>query len=174
MGAESITVRRLGVHDLRAYKALRDEVLERHPEAFTSDAPIERQRRAEDYLQRLGLERPEGGHFTLGAWDGAALVGAIGLERDPRPKVSHIGHVVGMMVHDDAQGRGIGSALLEVLVALARDPAGLELLTLTVTEGNDNAVGLYRRAGFTSFGVLPRAIRIGSAYHAKVHMVKML
>jgi GNAT superfamily N-acetyltransferase len=174
MGADPVTIRRLAASDLRAYKTLRDEMLERHPQAFTSDGPAERQRRAEDYLPRLGLERPEGGHLLLGAWRGDALVGAIGLERDPRAKVRHIGHVIGMMVRDDAQRRGIGSALLEALVAEARGPAGLELLTLTVTDGNDGALRAYERAGFSRFGVLPKAIRIGSAYHAKVHMVKVL
>jgi GNAT superfamily N-acetyltransferase len=174
MAADAVPVRRLAANDLRAYKSLRDEMLARHPQAFTSDATTERRRRADDYLPRLGLERPEGGHFTLGAWLGSTLVGAIGLERDMRPKVQHIGHVVGMMVRDDAQGRGIGSVLLETLIGEARGPIGIELLTLTVTDGNESALRLYQRAGFERFGVLPRAIRIGSAYHAKVHMVKVL
>ena len=66
--------------DLRAYKALRDTMLEAHPEAFTSDAMTERHRRADDYVPRLGLERPEGGHLMLGAWRDAELLGAVGLE----------------------------------------------------------------------------------------------
>lgn len=174
MAADPVLVRRVQADQLHAYKALRDEMLERHPQAFTSDATTERRRGAEDYLPRLGFDRPEGGHFTLGAWQGAALLGAIGLERDQRPKVRHIGHVIGMMVRGDVQGRGIGRALLEALIAEARAPIGIELLTLTVTEGNRGALRLYERAGFERFGVLPRAIRIGTAYHAKVHMAMPL
>ena len=59
-----------------------------------------------DYLQRLGLERRDGGHFVLGAWRGKRLVGAIGCERDERLKVRHIGHIIGMMVRPEARGAG--------------------------------------------------------------------
>ena len=79
-----------------------------------------------------------------------------------------------MMVHPDAQGRGIGRALLEALVREAGDTLGLELLTLTVTDGNGPAVALYERAGFIRFGLLPRALKLGEAYHDKIHMVKSL
>jgi hypothetical protein len=65
---EGFSVRRLQVGDLRLYKVLRDDMLERHPDAFTSDAQTEARRSAEDYLPRLGLDRREGGHLTLGAW----------------------------------------------------------------------------------------------------------
>jgi RimJ/RimL family protein N-acetyltransferase len=170
---EGVVIRRLAATDLRAYKALRDEALERYPDAFTSDAQSERHRRAEDYLARLGLERPDG-NLTLGAFEGGALVGAIGIERDPRPKVRHIGHVIGMMVRDAAQRRGIGAALLDALIAEAGDGSGLELLTLTVTDGNAAAATLYERAGFARFGRLERAIKLGSRYHAKIHMAKSL
>lgn len=171
---EDVAIRRLTPGDLRAYKILRDTALERYPEAFTSDAQTEGHRRAEDYLPRLGLAGPDNGHLTLGAFDAGRLVGAIGLERDLRAKVRHIGHVMGMMVHPDAQGRGIGRALLEALVREAGDTLGLELLTLTVTDGNGPAVALYERAGFIRFGLLPRALKLGEAYHDKIHMMRSL
>jgi len=171
---EAPAIRRLAAGDLRAYKALRDAALTAHPEAFTSDAPTEGLRRAEDYLPRLGLERNDGGHLLLGAFIGNDLVGAIGLERDARAKVRHVGHVVGMMVRDALQRAGIGRALLDALVAEARRGAGLEMLTLTVTDGNAPAVRLYERAGFERYGALPNAIKVDGRYHAKIQMVKFL
>lgn len=170
--ADGVSIRRLGFDDLPAYKTLRDDLLEQHPEAFTSDAAAERPRRAEDYLPRLGLEQVDAGRMLLGAWHGGVLVGAIGLDRDARVKVRHVGHVIGMMVAGPLQRRGIGRALLDALIDEVRcRPAGLELLTLTVTDGNDGARRLYERAGFERFGLLPHAIKVGSAYHAKAHMV---
>ena len=169
-----LTIRRMTTRDLRAYKALRDTMLEAHPEAFTSDALTERHRRADDYVPRLGLERPEGGQFMLGAWRDDTLLGAVGLERDERMKVRHIGHVVSMMVRESARGQGIGRALLDALIDAAREPAGLELLTLTVTEVNANAVRLYERCGFSRFGTLHKAIKVDGQYHDKVHMVLYL
>ena len=164
----------LTVADLPAYKALRDRMLAAHPQAFTSDATTENLRPASSYSSRLGFERPEGGHFTLGAWRDRRLVGAISCERDARLKVRHIGHVVGMMVREDLQGRGIGRALLEACIARARAAAGLEQLILIVTSGNTGALRLYRAAGFEHYGTLPRAIKLGGRYHDKDQMVLVL
>ena len=152
--------------DLAAYKRLRDHMLAAWPEAFTSDAAAESARAAESYASRLGDARNDASTFTLGAWCGASLVGAISCEHDARRKVRHIGHVVGMMVHDEARGQGLGRALLQACIASARG-AGLELLTLSVTASNGHAIGLYARCGFERYGTLRRAIKIGQAFHDK-------
>ncbi|HEY4068201.1 MAG TPA: GNAT family N-acetyltransferase [Burkholderiaceae bacterium] len=159
------TIRRLVPADLPAYKALRDDALFAHPESFTSDPAPERS--PDSYLSRLGLQRPEGGEFTLGAWRVGELIGAVSCERDARAKVRHIGHVIGMMVRSEAQGQGIGRRLLEACIQEARAADGLVMLTLTVTAGNLAAVRLYERAGFERYGSLPRAIWVDGVYHAK-------
>jgi ribosomal protein S18 acetylase RimI-like enzyme len=169
-----IAIRRLIGVDLPAYKDLRDTALEAYPLAFTSDADEERRKPPESYLARLGLDRPEGGHFTLGACQRGRLIGAISCEREKRVKVRHAAHLVGMMVRSESQGHGAGRALLEACIAEARLAPGLEMLTLTVTAGNLAAIGLYEQAGFVRYGSLPRAIRVGGTYHAKEHMVLML
>jgi ribosomal protein S18 acetylase RimI-like enzyme len=171
---EPIAIRRLTPGELPAYKDLRDAMLAAHPSAFSSDAAEARARSPESYRARLGLERPEGGEFTLGAWDGTQLVGAIGCERDARIKVRHIGHIVGMMVRDAWRGRGVGRGLLAECLALARRAEGLELLTLTVTAGNLPAVGLYERFGFIRYGSLPHAICVEGQYFAKDQMMLVL
>ena len=162
--AAELRVAPLVADDLPAYKALRDEMLSLHPEAFTSDAPTEALRPASAYLPRLGLDRPDGGQFTLGAWRAHRLIGAIGCERDLRLKVRHIGHIVGMMVHADARGRGVGRALLDACIAQVRRASGLELLTLSVTSSNVSAIGLYEAAGFRRYGRLASAIKLGDRY----------
>jgi RimJ/RimL family protein N-acetyltransferase len=162
-------IRALGAPDLADYKRLRDEMLAAHPEAFTSDAAAESQRVPADYAHRFGLEGDDRAHFVLGALIGPRLVGAIGCERDDRAKVRHIGHVIGMMVRPEARRHGLGAELLVACIDTARR-AGLEMLTLTVTAGNAEAVRLYGRHGFVAYGTLRRAIRIGSAYHDKLHM----
>jgi ribosomal protein S18 acetylase RimI-like enzyme len=165
------TVRALRSRDLPAYKALRDELLALHPEAFTSDAATEAARPAASYAGRIGLESGHGGHFTLGAWIAERLCGAVSCEHDPRVKVRHIGHLTGMMVHPDARGRGLGRTLLAECIGRARRDPALEMLTLTVTSGNAAAVALYRAAGFVRYGQLPHAIRLGNTYHDKDLMV---
>jgi RimJ/RimL family protein N-acetyltransferase len=172
MTLPALTVRELGTADLDAYKALRDHALAHHEEAFTSDAPTEAQRSAASYASRLGAGSD--GSFTLGAFRGDALMGAISLERDPRSKVRHVGHVIGTMVHMSEMRRGVGKALLDALIARAAADDGLHQLTLTVTAGNEPAEQLYARAGFVRYGTLPRAIRIGGRFLDKHHMVLTL
>ena len=171
----SVAIRPLAAGDLAAYKALRDEMLEAHPEAFSSDAAEERVKEPADYLQRLGLDRRERGQFVLGAWRGDRLVGAIGCERDRRRKGRHVGHIVGMMVRPELRRLGIGRELLQGLIGECRRIEGMEILTLTVTGGNVAAVRLYESSGFIAYGNLPRAIRLGpNQYHDKLHMVLSL
>ena len=137
--AELVVIRRLTSPDLAAYKALRDDMLAAHPEAFTSDAAAERERSADSYLSRLGIDRTdrtdctEGGQFTLGAWLGQRLVGAISCERDLRVKVRHVAHLIGMMVCADVRHAGIGHALSLACIAAARSAEGVTILTLSVT-----------------------------------------
>lgn len=172
--SDAVELRRLKPAELPTYKSLRDDMLVAYPEAFTSDAASARAMRPDDYRHRLGLEREDGGHFLLGAWVGRSLVGAIGCERDRSMKIHHIGKIVGMMVRSEMQHRGTGKALLDAAIGLARYAAGLEMLTLTVTASNAAAVRLYDRCGFRPCGTLPRAIKLGSAYHDKHQMVLML
>lgn len=171
---ERVEVRRLRALELPDYKALRDAMLAAHPDAFTSDAAAESGKPAPAYLPRLGLDRPQGGQFTLGAWNGRSLVGAVSCERDMRLKVRHIGHLIGMMVADHAAGRGIGGALLQACISEARAAEGLELITLSVTAGNAVAEHLYQRAGFRRYGTQPRAVKLDGRYHDKHLMILSL
>ena len=164
-----LAVRELHTSDLDAYKALRDHALAHNDEAFTSDAATEAQRTARSYAARLGNDDTRA--FTLGAFRGDRLVGAVTCDHDARIKVQHIGHVTGMMVHADEQGRGVGRALIDALIERASADAELHQLTLNVTAGNAAAERLYERSGFTRYGTLARAIRVGDRYFDKHHMV---
>lgn len=59
---------------------------------------------------------------------------------------------------------------LRALVDQARDER-LASLVLTVTENNQAARRPYEAAGFRSFGLEPRAIRVDGRFPAKNHMV---
>ena len=168
--SEFVIVRALVEADLPAYKALRDAMLEAHPDAFTSDADTERSRASDSYRSRLGIEPSGSARFTLGAFVDGTLQGAISCERDERVKVRHIGHVIGMMVSASARGRGIGRALLRECIARARHCAELEMLTLSVTASNAPAVALYEAEGFENYGLLHNAIKLGERYYDKALM----
>jgi ribosomal protein S18 acetylase RimI-like enzyme len=153
-------LRLLREEHLAAYKALRDAMLAAHEDAFTSDAASELARSAESYRSRLTLGAGGTNLFTIGAWLGPELVGAVSCEREPRAKVRHTAHIVGMMVADAVQGRGIGRALLHSALRMLQAEPGIGLVTLSVTASNRGAAGLYRSMGFQRYGRLPRAIRL--------------
>jgi ribosomal protein S18 acetylase RimI-like enzyme len=93
--------------------------------------------------------------------------------REARLKGRHKADVVAMYVKPEYARRGIGRKLLRHVIASAREE-GIEQLTLTVTQTNHAARRLYAAAGFVTFGIEPRAIRVGSVYFAKEHMQLLL
>jgi RimJ/RimL family protein N-acetyltransferase len=159
----ALRIARLAPAELSAFKALRDEGLRLHPEAFDADLDSEQSRPPESYIGRLGLSEPLGGTFLLGAWVGASMVGMIGLERQYLPKLRHTAELNSMMVSPAYTGQGIGLRLIEACLVQARQAQGLELITLRVGTANEAAVRLYERAGFKPCGSVPHAVRLVDA-----------
>ena len=159
-------IRQLVPSDAPAYRALRLRALREHAEAFSSS------HQDDETLPLSASEKrllPGDSQRFWGAFDGTRLCGMVGMEREQRSKTRHKAKVVGMYVAPEDGRRGAGRALLDRLVAEAR-LSGVELLVLTVTDGNRAATTLYERAGFHSFGVEPDAIRVEGRSFAKRHM----
>ena len=159
-------IRQLRAHDATDYRALRLRALWEYPEAFTSSYDEEQDKPEAWYEDRLASARTR----FWGAFEDGQMCGVVGLEREARAKNRHKATVVGMYVSTEHNGRGIGRQLMDALCESARLD-GLELLVLTVTQGNDLAVQLYESSGFRSFGVEPRAIKIDGRFFSKNHMV---
>jgi putative acetyltransferase len=81
-----------------------------------------------------------------------AIVGDIGMTRY-RGRRNHAASI-GMGVHDDFTGRGIGSALLAAVIEAADNWLDIRRLELTVYTDNDIAIGLYKKFGFEQEGIL--------------------
>ena len=166
-----VTITGLTEADAPAYRALMLEAYE-VPDAFTSTPQERAAAPASFWVGRLA--HPQGLSVAFGAFDAGALVGTVTLEFSDRAKTRHKAHVVGMYVRPEHQGKGIGRALLDAAVAHARTLAHVQVLNLTVTEGNAAALALYERAGFQAFGTEPMAVQTTDGYKAKVHMWKRL
>ncbi|MDE2401731.1 MAG: GNAT family N-acetyltransferase [Burkholderiales bacterium] len=151
---------RIGPADLGAYKNLRDESLRLHPDAFDNDIESEHARPPEGYISRLGLSEPLGGTFLLGAWDGQALVGMVGMERQSLQKLRHSAELNSMNVRPSHMGLGVGDQLMTACIAEARRAIGLEQITLRVSTSSNAAIRLYQRAGFQACGVVPHVIKL--------------
>ena len=85
--------------------------------------------------------------YFCAAWDGAALLGFGALKQLGGAE----GEVKSMRVADAARGRGVGDAILERLIAVARG-RGITMLRLEtgLSEGYGPARAFYARAGFRS------------------------
>lgn len=166
---QGIRVAPVTVDEIEAYRSLMLEAYRREPEAFTS-TPEEREVQPIDWwLKRIGHGRG-GDEVAFGAFVGDGLAGTAGLEREARQKSRHKATLFGMYVRPAHRGHGLARRLVEAVLAHARNQPGLELVQLTVSEGNEGAKRLYERCGFRVFGVEPRAIRVGERYLGKVHM----
>lgn len=97
----------------------------------------------------------------LCAWDGNHLVGTASLQ--PLPRRMHHRAELGISVIKAYWGRGIGSQLLEQVIAYAK-AHGIELLNLDVRSDNVRAIHLYEKYGFCSIGTSPAYVKIGSQY----------
>jgi putative acetyltransferase len=61
---------------------------------------------------------------------------------------------IGMMVHADFQGQGVGTALMEAAIDLAENWLNISRIELTVFPDNTPALALYKRFGFEIEGTL--------------------
>lgn len=164
-----MTVRRLLPTDAEAYRALMLEGYERHPDAFTSSV-AERAALPLSWWQKRLDPAPLADQVVLGAFDGERLVGAAGLQFEPREKARHKANLFGMYVLPVARQGGFGRRLVQAILEEAGSREGVKVVQLTVTEGNVAAQALYESCGFQSFGVEPFAVALGDAFLSKVHM----
>jgi len=94
------------------------------------------------------------GIYSLVAVVGARVVGSLAVQTFPkRPRRWHAG-TIGMGVHDEWQGKGVGTELLRAGVDLADKWLNLTRLELEVYVDNEPAIRLYERFGFEREGVL--------------------
>ncbi|VVN75874.1 GNAT family N-acetyltransferase [Pseudomonas fluorescens] len=95
-----------------------------------------------------------------------AVIGNCGLEQFSRIRRSHCGNI-GMAVAVAWQGKGVGSTLLAAALEVADNWMNLQRLELTVYADNEAAIGLYRKFGFETEGLLrDYAVRDGGLVDA--------
>ena len=155
-------VRVLTEEDGEALWTLRLRALAGNPEAFgtTYDEAIEWG--SVSTLQRLRDSNDE--RFFLGAFIDDSLAGMVRFEREHGTKDRHKGGITSMYVAPETRGRGVGKALMEEVIARARQLEGLEQIRLGAVTTNTAAVALYRALGFTVYGTDPRTLKLGDRY----------
>ena len=110
---------------------------------------------SEEARRKRLADAPEGTYPLVAVVDGE-VVGQLTLHTYPnRPRRRHAGDL-GIAVHDDWQGQGVGTALMAAAIDLADNWLNLTRLGLEVYTDNEAAIRLYTKFGFEIEGTLRR------------------
>lgn len=91
------------------------------------------------------------------------IVGLLSFSAKTRPHVNHTGEL-GMSVCRTYWGQGVGSKMLDVLIAWAKSTGIISKLNLRVRTDNERALQLYRRKGFVIEGTISREMCLAGQY----------
>lgn len=81
---------------------------------------------------------------------------------------------LGIALYQKYTGYGLGRILMEKMIKYAKK-LGYEQMELTVVQGNERAIGLYKSAGFEECGRIPNANKYDDGTYADdIFMVKKL
>lgn len=101
---------------------------------------------------RERTENQPANHYGLVAVIDERVVGLLGLQVGTGRR-AHVASL-GMMVHADYQGRGVGSALMAAAIDLAENWLNISRIELEVYPDNGPALALYEKFGFEREGIL--------------------
>lgn len=104
--------------------------------------------------------------------DKQQIIGSASLKFNPQEALKHKAEL-GLTVHDDYQNMGIGTALLNHLIDIARMKK-LNKVWLHVSTDNDRAIYMYKKAGFTIEGKLCKESCINGKYRNDYRMALFL
>jgi RimJ/RimL family protein N-acetyltransferase len=162
----NLQIRRVTPADVALYRGIRLEGLQRNPEAFGSTFEFESAQAENWFAERLASSE------VLGAWHNADLVGVVGFRVQQGMKVAHKGVLWGMYVKPEFRKTGAARRLVDALIDIASKQ--VELVQLTVWEGNAAARRLYANAGFVDYGIEINALKQNGVYYDEVLMAKAL
>lgn len=86
----------------------------------------------------------------------------VGQRAEHFPEMSHVG-VLGIGILKNARGTGLGTALMQSLIQLAKQ-LGIKIVILDMFATNKVARGLYEKVGFVEVGKIPKGINRDGKY----------
>jgi RimJ/RimL family protein N-acetyltransferase len=166
-----VTVRLLVPDDTEQFKALRLLAVDNAPTAIWPTREEELARSIEEIAGRI---RSTPTQAVFGAFESDVLIGIAGVRRESLRQVSHKATIWGVFVNPSKRGRGIAQTLLSAATAHAVERWNAVQLMLCVNAENLPAKRLYASHGFQTFGLEPRAMKVGDRFYDEEHMCKQV
>lgn len=164
-----IQIRPVRESDLAAYRALRLEALQSHPEAFGSDHAEQAADPESVWANRIQGSIEGQSARILMADAGSELAGMMAVFRDSGAKLRHSVSIVSVFVRPPWRGRRLADQMLHEALAWCRS-VQIRIARLTVVTTNAAAIRCYERCGFQPCGIQHEVIRVGDTYHDELLM----
>ncbi|MCL4265275.1 MAG: GNAT family N-acetyltransferase [Anaerolineae bacterium] len=103
------------------------------------------------------IQEPKPGQHRLAAELNGRVIGSINVRQNLRPRLMHSGKL-GLMVHPDYWGQGVGNVLMAAGLNLADNWLNLLRVELEVYTHNAPAIHLYEKFGFATEGIKRKAV----------------
>ncbi|WP_158934171.1 GNAT family N-acetyltransferase [Burkholderia sp. S171] len=166
-----VTVRLLDPDDAEQFKALRLVAVDNAPTAIWPTREEELARSIEEIAARI---RSTPTQAVFGAFESDVLIGITGVRRESLRQVNHKATIWGVFVNPSSRGQGIAQTLLSAATAHATEQWDAVQLMLCVNAENLPAKRLYASHGFQTFGLEPRAMKVGDRFYDEEHMCKQV
>lgn len=160
--------RRLVRKDLDSYFAFRMRALQNSPTAFLAVYEEEFARGKEQFEKILSHEGNDAVIFAA-LFEGN-VVGSMGVFKEEEMKFIHKARFWEMYVDADHRGKGIAAKIFKIAIDHARK-LDVQLVKLSVESENHGAKKLYESFGFRTWGVEPKAMKLGNELFDVDHMM---
>src|SRR5215217_5991594 len=157
-----IIVRKLLPHESYSYREIRLACLKNASDYFGSTYEEEASNPTLKFEILIENEAPD--NFMFGAFDHDRLIGIAGFKRMERERDRHRGEVVQVYVDAKYRGQNVGEKLIRSVLEHAFALDGIEQVQLSAIAGNENAIKLYEKIGFRTFGIQKNYFKMRDIY----------
>ncbi len=165
----NITIRQLTLSDIEDFKNIRLELLKDSPTNFGSSYNEESKFKHEMWENRLTKDTV----ITLGLYNESQMIGVTVLVMNPRSKMKHIANINSVYVKPEYRGLKLSSLLISEAIEILKE-LGIERVNLSVVSDNQNAIKLYEKHGFETYGLEKDTIKYDGGYYSLLLMTKKL
>lgn len=142
-------------HEVEALREFMIEVAETSPYILSTPESF-RQKKVESQIKWIQESAASDKSIIMALYEGDKMRGLCDAWSYPDIKRQHRASL-GISLHPDTRGKGIGTHLMKVLIEAMKTFAGIKIIELDVMTNNKAALHMYEKMGFKHGGRFPNA-----------------